>query len=453
MLEERRLDRAGEDVHAADHEHVVDAAREARDPRVSAPACAVTWEKLRHVTRPVANHRQRLLRQRRQHELAQPIRRLAGLRIDDLALEVVVEDVQSALVLAALHRDPGADHLGKAVDVAGVEVAPRLLDLLPQALGPGLSAEDAVLELDFSAGFGGALRQQVAEGRRTADPAGAEVGQQLDLEGGVAARRGDGGRAEPLHAVVEPQPSGEEPVAVSDVDDVLQPRAGAADRAGVDVGEELDVPRGVGDDRRLVPRPRGGVDPDRLLERHRQQPVRVAVEELLLGCEGELRERVIRRNVGELLRPVALDTVERFDQLREPAPLLLGARLDRHRLELGLEDHFGVGSLPELTKRRSCGIRTLPRRIALRHSRWNVVGGAMNFIVAPVIRRFSTAAGRRSRSYASRSPEAIALATAVASSTPEFMPRAPNGAIRCAASPARKTRPTRKRLASLEWKR
>src|SRR5215218_8618405 len=453
MLEQRRLDRAREDVDAADHEHVVDAAREARDPRVSAPAWALAGQELRHVARPVADHRQRLLRQGRQHELSEPLGGLARIRIDYLGQEVVVEDVQAALRLPALHRDPGADHLGEAVDVTGVEVAPRLLDLLPQALGPRLGAENAVLELDFSAGFGRALREQVAEGRCTADPAGAEVGQELDLEGGVAARRGDGGRPEPLHAVVEPQPSGEEPIAVGDVNDVLRRRAGAADRAGVDVSENLDVGARVGDDRRLVPRPGGGVDPDRLLERHRQQPVRVAVEVLLLGCEGELRERVIRRNVGELLRPVALDTVERFDQLREPAPLLLGARLDRHRLELGLEDHFGVGSLPELTKRRSCGIRMLPRRIALRHSRWNAFGGAMNFIVEPVIRRFSTAAGRRSRSYASRSPEAIALATAVASSTPEFMPRAPNGAIRCAASPARKTRPTRKRLASLEWKR
>src|SRR5918999_454350 len=134
------------------------------------------------------------------------------------------------------------------------------------------------------------------------------------------------------------------------------------------------------------------------------------VEELPFDREGELVDPVDRRE--------------------------LGALLGRHRLELGLEDHRGVGSLPELTKRRSWGTWRLPRRIAFRQRRCSAVGGAMNRIVAPVIRRFSIAAGRRSASYASRFPEAIAWAAAVASSTPAFMPRAPKGAIRCAASPA-----------------
>ena len=80
----------------------------------------------------------------------------------------------------------------------------------------------------------------------------------------------------------------------------------------------------------------------------------------------------------------------------------------------------------------------------------------MNRIVASVAGRFSSAAGRRSASYVSssaggaspRTTEASFQARFSASATPELRPRAPNGDMTWAASPARKTRPARNASAS-----
>ena len=66
---------------------------------------------------------------------------IAGGRIDDLRQEVILEDVQAALVLA-LDRHARADDLAQAIDVERHE--PQLgLDLLAHPLGPGLGAEEA----------------------------------------------------------------------------------------------------------------------------------------------------------------------------------------------------------------------------------------------------------------------------------------------------------------------
>src|SRR5215207_2608046 len=138
IVEQRRLDRAREDVDAPDHEHVVDTAREAGDSPMCTTALARRVDELGHVAGPVPQHRQGLLRQRRQHELAHAVRGLAALGIDDLGHEVVVEHVQGALAFAALHRHSRADHLREPVDVARVELAPGVLELLPERLGPGL---------------------------------------------------------------------------------------------------------------------------------------------------------------------------------------------------------------------------------------------------------------------------------------------------------------------------
>src|SRR2546423_8290575 len=116
---------------------------------------------------------------------------------------MVVEDVQGALALAALGGDAGADHLREAVDVAGVDPAPRYLELRPQPLRPRLGAEDAEAERDPVAEplGGGALGEQERERGRAGEAGGAEVGQELHLQPGVAAGRRDDGGADALAAV------------------------------------------------------------------------------------------------------------------------------------------------------------------------------------------------------------------------------------------------------------
>ena len=112
--------------------------------------------------------------------------------------------------------------------------AKRCLDLGAHRLGPGLGAEDADLERAARAGRALALelvgdRQHV--GRRHHDDVGLEVGDQLHLPLGHAARHRDHRAAEPLGAVVRAEPAGEQAIAVGDVDDVARAPARGADRA------------------------------------------------------------------------------------------------------------------------------------------------------------------------------------------------------------------------------
>ena len=90
---------------------------------------------------------------------------------------------------------------------------------------------------------------------------------------------------------------------------------------------------------------------------------------------------------------------------------------------------------------------------ALRNLRSNGDCGARKRDVCAVTLMFSIAAARRSSSYVSSRP-ALAFPSITrpsfqprlsASCMPEFPPRAPNGLITCAASPANSRRPTRNR--------
>src|SRR5262247_367287 len=134
------LDLRREDVHTADDEHVVTAAGDARHAphRASGP-----WSEARQVPRAVADHRQRFLSERGEHELpgAAIGQDVAGRGVDDLRVEVILPDREAILGLDALLRNAGPDHLGQPVDVDRVEAHP-LLDLLAHAFGPWLGAED-----------------------------------------------------------------------------------------------------------------------------------------------------------------------------------------------------------------------------------------------------------------------------------------------------------------------
>jgi hypothetical protein len=67
---------------------------------------------------------------------------LAGLRVDDLRVEMVFPDVRTVLGLDALARHAGAHDLRQAVDIDGIDAEP-LLDFAPHFVGPRLGAEDS----------------------------------------------------------------------------------------------------------------------------------------------------------------------------------------------------------------------------------------------------------------------------------------------------------------------
>ncbi|ANT65102.1 hypothetical protein Ptc2401_01332 [Prosthecochloris sp. CIB 2401] len=151
----------------------------------------------------------------------------AGIGVDDFGDEVVFEDVH-ALLGWAFHGDTGADDFAEPVDVEGFD-AEEFLDFLAHFFCPGFGAEDAGFELDL-AGVDLFVADGFAEeggvGGGAGDDGGAEVLHELELFLGVAAGDGDDGCSEVFGAVVEAEAAGEEPVAVSDLDDVAAGDAG-----------------------------------------------------------------------------------------------------------------------------------------------------------------------------------------------------------------------------------
>ena len=126
---------------------------------------------------------------------------------------------------------------------------------------------------------------------------------------------------------MEAEPAREEAVAVRDVEHVLRRAARCGDRAGADVGEDVDVAARVGDDRRLAARARGGVDTHSFFQGRLQQAERIRVAQLRLGRERELLEG----RFGLV--------AEAREERAEPLLLQGTALLHGLGLQLGLEQH------------------------------------------------------------------------------------------------------------------
>ena len=221
---------------------------------------------------------------------------------------MVLPDVQPVLGRPGLLGDPWADHLGEPVDVDRVDIAAGL-DLLAHLLRPRLGAEDPDLEGGLSRVDAGAFHlvedgEEVARGHHD-DPR-LEVGDELDLAFRHTSGDGDDRAAEPFDPIVRTQPTGEQAVAIGDVDDIAGPPTSDIDRPRHDIGPHLDVGLGVADHRRLARRARRRVDPDDLLAGDREHPVGVVASQVLLGGEGD------RGEVGQRLDVVGVqaDRVE-----------------------------------------------------------------------------------------------------------------------------------------------
>ena len=248
------------DVDAADDEHVVGAAGEPCDATAGSPARAVTGQEPGDIAGAVPDDRLCLFGERRDHQLALTAlrNRLAGRRVDDLGEEVVLEHVQTAGVLAALGRHAGPHHLGQAIDVARrIVVSPRLLDPRPQLLRPHLRTVDPPPEADLLTKAGcstRSARRRENDGVEASPVAPVSASSPIwnpgfPPEAGTASPRAD--------AVVQPEPSREEPVAVRHVHDVaaVAPTADN-ERALTSPAMSPVYATIVG-----VPDARGGVDP------------------------------------------------------------------------------------------------------------------------------------------------------------------------------------------------
>ncbi len=300
------------------------------------------------VSRPVADERERLLRQRGEdeHALVALGERLARLGVDDLREEVVLVDVRARPLLHALAGDARSDDLREAVEVGRAHPEPGV-DLGPHPLGPRLGSHHGEAHAEV-VGREAALRERAREGqgvaRRARDRVGAEVLDERQLALRHASGDGDDVQAEALAARMEPEAAGEEAVAVRVVQRHARHHAGHGERAGVDATEELEIGCRVGDDRRLSGRARRGVDARERFPRHCEHPQRIGVAKIVLTREGKApqvleRAEVARLDAGEALAVERHALTDSRDQQSQPLELERGEPLARKGLEIGLEEH------------------------------------------------------------------------------------------------------------------
>ena len=287
-LEDHLLDLRREYIDAADDHHVVaapgDLVHAAHGPRRARQQAG-------EIAGAVADDRHGFLDQGGEDQLAFLAvgQGLEAFHIDDLRVEVILPDGGAVLGLDAFLGHAGADDLGQAVDVHGVDAETRL-DFLAHGIGPGLGAEDAdaqrtgrgidALALEF-------VGDVEAVGGRHHDDVGLEVADQLNLLLGLAAGHRDYRAAEPLGAVVSAQPSGEQAVAVGHMHLVAGRAAGGADRTRHDVGPAVDVALGIADHGGLSGGAAGGMHAHHIAHRHGETVEGVGVAQILLGGVGE----------------------------------------------------------------------------------------------------------------------------------------------------------------------
>ena len=291
-LQQHFLDLRGEDVHAADDEHIVGAAHGLGHADVG-PA-AGTGGPIQHadVAGAVAQQGEGLLGDGGEDQLALGAvgQDLAGVGVDDLGDEVVLTEVH-AVLLGALVGDAGAGKLGQAINIIGLD-AQLALDVAAHLLRPGLGTEDAGLELDLipQAALVDALGQESGVRGGAAEDGGAEVTHELDLPVRVAGGHGQGQAADLVGAAVQTRAAGEEAVAIGDVDHIVLGAAGGHDGAGAAVLPQVYVVLGVEGHHAAAGGAGGGVDADTLGQGLGQQAVGIALPQVGLGDKGQLMQ-------------------------------------------------------------------------------------------------------------------------------------------------------------------
>src|SRR5690606_32642296 len=313
---EHGLDLRRVDVHTPDDQHVVGALADHADARVRPAAGADLARERGEVTRPEAHQRQRLLGEGGddEHALLAVGQRLRGLWIEDLRVEMVFPDVAAVALADALVGHTGADDLGEAVDVGGLD-AETSLDVAADGLGPRFGAEDAEAQAELvwlDAAPGELLGQRLAVRRGAGDDVWLQVEHQRRLAFGHAARDRHDTQPELLRPAVKAEAAREETVAVRVVEQHARFGPRRREAAGVDLSEELEVVARVPHDSGLARGAGRRVYPGQPFRAHREQAQRVVLVELSLVGDGQARDVVYRPH----RRGVDAGLVERFAVVR-----------------------------------------------------------------------------------------------------------------------------------------
>src|ERR1035441_4712495 len=319
--QQRAFDLRGEDVHAADDEHVVAAARDAADAAHRAPARAGLGGQHADVARTVADHRHGLLAERGQHQFALfSVRHDASrLGIDHLRVEVVLENVQ-AVVIGAFDAHARPDDFRQAVDVESLNPALRF-DVTPHRFGPRFGAEDADAQRQIAhvdTELTGALDQVNEVTRRAADGGDPEILQYHNLAVGVAPGDRDHGGAQRFGAVVRAQSAGEQTVAVGVLHHVAVIQAAGRKRPHHHGGPDVQVLLRVGHHNRFAGGAAGSVYADHVPHGAGKEAEGIGVAQVGLGGEGQVPY------VGESVEPVGRE-VALVEPLAEELDAVVGA--------------------------------------------------------------------------------------------------------------------------------
>ncbi len=215
---------------------------------------------------------------------------------------MIFPDGRAVSGFKTLHRHARPHHFGETIDIQRGNAQP-FFNFAAHRLRPRLGAKHADAQ-GTGAGIAAHLTLQLfnqvqAVRRRHHDHIRLEIADQLRLLLRLAAGHRDHRRSQTLGTVVRPQPAGEEPVTVSDVNFILRAAPGGAQGTGDDIGPVVDIILGIPHHGRLSGGARRGMDAYHLFHWHRKGIKRVVVAQILLGGA---REFLQVRQLGEIVR-------------------------------------------------------------------------------------------------------------------------------------------------------
>ena len=340
----------GEDIDAADDEHVIGAPGDPVHAHMGPSALAGLGGEHRDIPGAVAQDGEGFLGQGGEHQF--PFLAVgqgqAAVLIDAFHQEVVFPHMQALAGDIAFDGDAGAHHFGQAVDVDGID-AETGLDFIAHFLAPGLGAEDAHPQrqlADVDAELFGFFGDVEGVGGSTAKAVHREILHQHDLLVGLAAGHGHHHHPQLFAAIVEAEAAGEQAVAEADLQALARMHAGRRQRAGHQFGPVVDIAPGVADHGGLAGGARGGMDPDNLFGGDREHAEGIVVAQLFLLGEGQQAGvgkglDVVRAHPQLIHRiPVELDRgVAALDGGLQTAELKGRQLFPGQGFEFGIEDH------------------------------------------------------------------------------------------------------------------
>ena len=198
---------------------------------------------------------------------------------------------------------------------------------------------------------------------------GCKIADELHLPLGETASDRNDGRAQSLAAVMGAKPTGEQAVAVSDVNLVGGAAAGGADRARHQQRPGVDVAFGIADDGRLAGGAARSVDAHDVGHRHREHAERIILPEILLGGERKFGE------IGKLFQVGGMHAcrVEFLLVVRDALVSLMQCRLETIELQRNERILAGLFDRLKLVERAHlCHSALMPRFQNDRRPAWPV---------------------------------------------------------------------------------